>query len=69
MKNGFAIRRTDRDFEFASVSRELVEKFSKRTRLIDHLARENFSVLEAVARDLVKITGMDFADAFAQVKG
>ena len=30
--NGFAIRRTDRDFEFASVSRELVEKFSKRTR-------------------------------------
>jgi conjugative relaxase-like TrwC/TraI family protein len=67
--NGFAIRRTDRDFEFASVSRELVEKFSKRTRLIEQLAREKYIVLEAEARELVQKTGMDFADAFAQVKG
>jgi conjugative relaxase-like TrwC/TraI family protein len=67
--NGFAIRRTDRDFEFASVSRELIEKFSKRTRLIEQLARERYTVLEAEARDLVNKTGMDFADAFAQVKG
>jgi conjugative relaxase-like TrwC/TraI family protein len=67
--NGFAIRRTDRDFEFASVSRELIEKFSKRTRLIEQLARERYTVLEAEARELVKKTGMDFADAFAQVKG
>jgi conjugative relaxase-like TrwC/TraI family protein len=37
LENGFAIRRTDRDFEFASVSRELIEKFSKRTRLIEQL--------------------------------
>jgi hypothetical protein len=63
------IRRTDRDFEFASVSRELIEKFSKRTRLIEQLARERYTVLEAEARDLVRKTGMDFADAFAQVKG
>src|SRR6516164_8853984 len=69
LENGFAIRRTDRDFELASVSRELVEKFSKRTRLIEQLARERYTVLEAEARDLVKKTGMDFADAFAQVKG
>jgi hypothetical protein len=69
LKYGFGIRRTDRDFEFASVSRELVEKFSKRTRLIEQLAREKYTVLEAEARDLVKKTGMDFADAFAQVKG
>ena len=69
LENGFAIRRTDRDFEFASVSRELIEKFSKRTRLIEQLARERYTVLEAEARDLVKKTGMDFADAFAQVKG
>jgi conjugative relaxase-like TrwC/TraI family protein len=67
--DGFAIQRTDRDFEFASVSGELVEKFSKRTRLIEQLAREKYTVLEAEARDLVKKTGMDFADAFAQVKG
>src|SRR5262249_41504973 len=69
LENGFAIRRTDRDFELASVSRELVEKFSKCTRLIEQLARERYTVLEAEARDLVKKTGMDFADAFAQVKG
>jgi conjugative relaxase-like TrwC/TraI family protein len=69
LENGFGIRRTDRDFEFASVSRELVEKFSKRTRLIEQLAREKYTVLEAEARDLVMKTGMDFADAFAQVKG
>src|SRR5271166_5314039 len=68
LENGFAIRRTDRDFEFASVSRELIEKFSKRTRLIEQLALERYTVLEAEARDLVKKTGMDFADAFAQVK-
>jgi conjugative relaxase-like TrwC/TraI family protein len=69
LENGFAIRRTDRDFEFASVSRELVEKFSKRTRLIEQLARVRYTVLEAEARDLAKKTGMGFADAFAQVKG
>jgi hypothetical protein len=51
------------------VSGELVKKFSKRTRLIEQLARERYTVLEAEARDLVKKTGMDFADAFAQVKG
>ena len=69
LERGFGVRRTDRDFEFASVSRELVEKFSKRTQLIEQLARERYTVLEAEARDLVKKTGMDFADAFAQVKG
>ena len=69
LENGFAIRRTDRDFEFASVSRELIEKFSKRTRLIEQLARERYTVLEAEARDLLKKIGMDFADAFAQIKG
>jgi len=51
------------------VSGELVKKFSKRTRLIEQLARERYTVLEAEAQDLVKKTGMDFADAFAQVKG
>jgi conjugative relaxase-like TrwC/TraI family protein len=52
LESGYAIRRTDRDFELASVSRELVEKFSKRTRLIEQLAREKYTVLEAEARDL-----------------
>jgi conjugative relaxase-like TrwC/TraI family protein len=68
LASGYAIRRTDRDFELASVSRELIEKFSKRTRLIEQLARDKYIIIEAEARELIKKTGMDFADAFAQVK-
>jgi conjugative relaxase-like TrwC/TraI family protein len=65
---GYAIRRTDRDFELASVSRELIEKFSKRTQQIEELARQKYTVLNARARALAKQTGMEFADAFAQIK-
>jgi len=65
---GYGIRRTERSFELASVSRELIEKFSRRTNQIERLAREKYPVLEAKARALVKETGMEFADAFAQVK-
>jgi conjugative relaxase-like TrwC/TraI family protein len=65
---GYGIRRTERSFELASVSRELIEKFSRRTNEIERLAREKYPVLETKARALVKETGMDFADAFAQVK-
>jgi conjugative relaxase-like TrwC/TraI family protein len=37
---GYGIRRTDHNFELASVSRELVEKFSKRTKLIEELEKQ-----------------------------
>ena len=53
---------------FASVSRGLIEKFSKWMRQIEELARREYTVLSAKARSLVKATGMDFGDAFAQVK-
>jgi conjugative relaxase-like TrwC/TraI family protein len=65
---GYGVRRTERNFELASVSRELIEKFSRRTKEIERLAREKYPVLEAKARALAKETGMDFADAFAQIK-
>jgi conjugative relaxase-like TrwC/TraI family protein len=39
---GYGIRRTPRNFELASVSQSLVEKFSKRTHEIEKLAKENF---------------------------
>jgi conjugative relaxase-like TrwC/TraI family protein len=65
---GYGIRRTERNFELAAVSRELIEKFSRRTNEIERLAREKYPVLEAKARALAKETGMDFADAFAQIK-
>src|SRR6516225_12115081 len=63
----YGIRRTESHFELASVSRELVEKFSKRTRRIERLARDKYKVLEAQARALMKSTNMAFDDAFAHV--
>ena len=57
-----------RNFELASVSRELVEKFSKRTLQIERLARDNFTKVDARARALMKETGLDYADAYAKVK-
>ena len=64
---GHGIRRTEQHFELASVSRELVDKFSKRTELIEQRARDKYKVLEAHARALMKHTGMAFDDAFAHV--
>src|SRR6202790_4998446 len=65
--SGYGIRRTEQHFEFASVSRELVEKFSRRTELIEQRARDKYKVLEAQARALMKSTNMAFDDAFAHV--
>src|SRR5262245_50763581 len=65
--SGYGIRRTESHFELTSVSRELVEKFSKRTRRIEQLARDKYKVLEAQARALRKSTNMAFDDAFAHV--
>jgi hypothetical protein len=42
------------------VRRELIEKFSKRTKIIEQLAREKSTVLEAEARALAKVPGMLF---------
>ena len=63
----YGIRRTDSHFELASVSRELVEKFNRRTNLIEQLARDKYRVLESQARALMKSTDMAFDDAFAHV--
>jgi hypothetical protein len=49
-----SLRKTEQHFEFASVSRELVEKFSRRTELIEQRARDKYKVLEAEARALMK---------------
>ena len=68
LAKGYGSRRTERDFELASVSRELIEKFSKRTLEIERLCKEKYTLLEARARKLVRETGMEFAEAFAQVK-
>jgi conjugative relaxase-like TrwC/TraI family protein len=64
---GYAIRQTEHHFELSSVSRELVEKFSRRTKLIEQRARERYTVLEAQARAIMRSTNMAFDDAFAHV--
>jgi TrwC relaxase len=64
---GYGIRRTEHHFELSSVSQELVEKFSKRTKLIEQRARERYTVLEAEARALMRSTNMAFDDAFAYI--
>ena len=68
IEGGYGIRRTDRDFELASVSRELIDKFSKRTIQIEELFRRQYTVLSAQARALLKASGMEFADALAMMK-
>ena len=65
--SGYGIRRTEQHFEFSSVSRELVKKFSRRTELIEQRARDKYKVLEAEARALIRSTNMAFDDAFAHV--
>jgi hypothetical protein len=67
IKADYGIRRTDTHFELASVSKELVEKFSKRTKLIEELARQKYADVEAKARVVMKQTNMAFEDVFAQV--
>ena len=69
LKAGYAIRRTERDFELACVSRDLIEKFSKRTALIEQIFREEYIVIEAEARALAKRNKIEFFDAVAEVKG
>jgi conjugative relaxase-like TrwC/TraI family protein len=58
LADGYEIRRTERDFELASVSRELIEKFAKRTLEIERLCKEKYTILGARARKLVRETGM-----------
>jgi hypothetical protein len=39
---GYGIRRTDHHFEPSSVNRELVEKFSRRTKLVEQRGPDEF---------------------------
>ena len=68
IQNGYAIRRTERDFELAGVCPELIDRFSKRTKEIEQLAKREHAKLARLAAEVVKRTGMDFEDAYAQEK-
>jgi conjugative relaxase-like TrwC/TraI family protein len=65
---GIDIRRTEEHFELASVSRELVEKFSKRTREIEQYARDNNVKLAGRTAQIMREKGIAFDDAWAEAK-
>jgi conjugative relaxase-like TrwC/TraI family protein len=68
IQNGYAVRRTERDFELAGVPVQLIDRYSKRTKQIEKLAREQRTKLAQDAAEVVKRTGMNFEDAYAQEK-
>jgi conjugative relaxase-like TrwC/TraI family protein len=68
MQNGYAVRRTDRDFELAGVPVQLIDRFSKRSKEIEKLAKAQHAELASRAAEVVKRTGMAFEDAYAQEK-
>jgi TrwC relaxase len=66
--NGYVIRRTDSAFELAGVPRLLIDRFSKRTKEMNRLAKAQHAELASAATAVSKRTGMDFEDAYAQEK-
>jgi conjugative relaxase-like TrwC/TraI family protein len=67
--NGYRIRRTEHAFELSSISRELIEKFSKRTAVIKEAARARHDEIKKRAQSLVKHAKMTFEKAVAAIKG
>jgi conjugative relaxase-like TrwC/TraI family protein len=67
IENGYPIRRTDRDFELL-LSRGLIEKFSKRTQLINEAEKRERTILEAEAGILARKKGIDLGDAYEMVR-
>ncbi|MES2571285.1 MAG: relaxase domain-containing protein, partial [Verrucomicrobiota bacterium] len=66
--NGYGIRRTEKGFELAAVSLATIEKFSKRTRQIEDIARKSAQMLSIRARTLMKERpGISYRDALAAV--
>jgi conjugative relaxase-like TrwC/TraI family protein len=68
MTSGYAIRRTKNDFELANVSRELIDKFSKRHAKIKELEVALESELEQSAVTWSKKSGLNYDKALGKVK-
>jgi conjugative relaxase-like TrwC/TraI family protein len=60
LANGYAIRRTERDFELAGVPERLNMIYSKRSEQINREAKAKHSELAIEAAKVVERTGMDF---------
>jgi hypothetical protein len=68
MAHGYAIRRTGDDFELANVSRELIDKFSKRHAKIKELEVALESELEQSALTWSKKSGINYEKTLGKVK-
>jgi conjugative relaxase-like TrwC/TraI family protein len=68
MAAGYAIRRTEKDFELAAVSRETIEKFSRRTMEIEKFAQENEELLRRRANHFVAKLGVEYGEGYALAK-
>jgi conjugative relaxase-like TrwC/TraI family protein len=68
MAHGYALRRSENDFELANVSRELIEKFSKRHEKIKKLEVELEAKLKTDAVTWSKKSGVNYDKALGKVK-
>jgi hypothetical protein len=68
MASGYAIRRTGDDFELANVSRELIDKFSKRHAKIKELEVALETELEQTALTWSKKSGINYEKTLGKVK-
>jgi conjugative relaxase-like TrwC/TraI family protein len=70
--NGYRVRATKDAFELSSISRELIEKFSKRRHTVNEAMREKREQLKRRAAWMfkkAKLAGVTFATTFNRVKG
>lgn len=66
--NGYRIRLTKTAFELSSISRDLIDKFSRRTKVIEESVKVNYALIEMRASSLVKYAGITFEKAMAKIK-
>jgi conjugative relaxase-like TrwC/TraI family protein len=68
LASGYSIRRTESDFEMANVSRELIDRFSRRHHKIKQLEKEQESELKESAVTWSKKSGISYTKALGGVK-
>jgi conjugative relaxase-like TrwC/TraI family protein len=66
--NGYRVRITKDAFELYSITRDLIDKFSKRTKVIKESVQVNYALVEMRAAALVKYVGMTFEKALGKIK-
>ncbi len=66
--NGYRVRKTEQAFEMESVSRELIDKFSRRRAIIKKALKERYEGIERRARNLANKMQIRYARAVEKIK-